>query len=92
MASINEEEEFDEDEEEEKDASFHAQQQGLTNQVVLSVIETEDCFKIDPGDRTHFGRGYGERLWDEIGVNINQIQHDTQHHSYVTSLPRKAIL
>ncbi len=60
------------------------------------MIETQQgakiAFKIDPGDKTHFGRGYGERLWDEIGVNINQNQHDTQQNSYVTSLPRKAIL
>lgn len=57
-----------------------------------------EVIKIDPAARTHFGRGFGERLLDEIGVNINQIQrlaskvHDAQHNSYVTGLPRKAIL
>jgi hypothetical protein len=54
MASLDEEEEEefdDEDEEEEEDgddrnASFHAQQQGLTNQVVRSVMETQQGAKI----------------------------------------------
>ena len=53
---------------------------------------------MDPAAKTHFGRGYGERLLDELGVDINQISrlaskvHDAQHNSYVTGLPRKAIL
>jgi Centromere DNA-binding protein complex CBF3 subunit, domain 2/Transcriptional activator of glycolytic enzymes len=53
---------------------------------------------IDPSAKTHFGRGYGQRLLDSLGVDIEMIarlaakHHDAMHDSYVTGLPWKSIL